>query len=50
MSGEKALAPGVFTVINHAPSHPQQVELKKGEVFPHCPSCKQSVKYRLAAK
>ena len=50
MSGEKALAPGIFAVINHAPSHPQQAELKKGEEFPRCPSCKQSVKYRLEGK
>lgn len=50
MSGEKALAAGVFVVINHAPSHPQQVELKKGEEFPRCPSCKQTIKYRIAPK
>jgi len=50
MSGEKALEPGTFVVVNHAPSHPQQVELKKGEEFPRCASCKQSVKYRLAPK
>lgn len=50
MSGEKALSAGVFTVVNHAPSHPQQIELKKGEEFPRCPSCKQTVKYRIAEK
>ena len=50
MSGEKALAAGIFAVINHAPSHPQQAELKKGEEFPRCPSCKQSVKYRIQEK
>lgn len=49
MSGEKALAAGTFVVINHAPSHPQKVVLKKGEEFPRCASCKQTVKYRLSA-
>jgi len=47
MSGEKALAAGSFTVINHPESHRQHIELKKGEEFPRCPSCKQTVKYRL---
>jgi hypothetical protein len=50
MSGEKALAPGTFNVINHPASHPQQIEIKKGELFPVCPSCKQSIKYRLVEK
>jgi hypothetical protein len=49
-SGETALVAGTFVALNHAPNHPQQVELKKGEEFPLCPSCKQTVKYRLAAK
>jgi YjzC-like protein len=50
MSGEKAVETGIFAVINHAPNHPQQIDIKKGEEFPRCTSCKQSVKYRPAAK
>jgi hypothetical protein len=50
MSGERALAAGTFSVINHPASHPQEVELKKGEEFPRCSSCKQSVKYRVVEK
>ncbi len=50
MSGEKAVTPGIYSVINHAPTHPQRVELKKGEEFPVCSSCKQTVKYRPAEK
>ncbi|HUX51618.1 MAG TPA: hypothetical protein VMW73_12540 [Spirochaetia bacterium] len=50
MSGESVPQAGTFAVLNHAPTHQQSVELKKGEVLPNCPNCKQTVKYRFTAK
>ena len=50
MSGESVPQAGTFAVINHSPTHQQSVELKKGEVLPNCPNCKQTVKYRFTAK